>query len=47
MINCNYFITTPNPWVKLHTKISKKFAGESLDLVCYLIVLDIGYYQLH
>lgn len=47
MINCNYFITTPNPWVRLHTKISKKFAGESLDLVCYLNVLDIGYYQLH
>lgn len=40
MINCNYFITAPNPWVKLHTEVSKKFAEESLDLVCYHYYTD-------
>lgn len=40
MINCNYFITTPDPWVKLHTEVGKKFAEESLDLVCYHFYIE-------
>lgn len=40
MINCNYFITTPDPWVKLHTEVGKKFAEDSLDLVCYHFYIE-------